>query len=119
LPAPVQKTVTKVSAGGQLGDITKEFDEDGITYEVELNPDTTARTVTIDEKGVIVSDEEDIDLSKTPDAVQKAIKDLLKGGELGSITKTTDEDGVNFDVDMKRGDKWDSLIIGSDGKVVQ
>jgi uncharacterized membrane protein YkoI len=119
LPAPVQKTMAKVSVGGQLGDISKEFDEDGITYEVEINPDTNARTVTIDEKGVIVSDEEDIDLSKTPDVVQKAIKDALKDGELGSITKTTDEYGVNYDVDMKRGDKWDSLIIGSDGKVVQ
>jgi uncharacterized membrane protein YkoI len=118
-PAPVQAAIRKETTGQKLGDITEVFEDGEATYEVELNPESSSQTLTIDPKGKVISRETPIRLSDAPAPVQKAIKELSANRHLGSITKTTEDDEVTYDVELKTEGKWDTKSIAPDGKIVE
>lgn len=117
-PAPVQATIRKEAAGEKLGVISQLFEDGEITYEVELNPETTPRTITIDPKGQVLAREITIQLADAPEPVQKKIKELSGNGRIGRITKTTEGDEITYDVEQKAEGKWESKTIGTNGKFV-
>jgi len=116
-PLPVQQTISKMFGGSKLGEITEVFEDGETNFQVEINPDTKSRLVSIDLKGNLVSQAESVELSATPAAVRATIKDLLKDGKLGTLLKTIEDEEVAYEVEFKRGDKSESVTIGADGKV--
>ncbi len=117
MPMPVQAAVAKESAGRKLGDLSQTFDDGKTDYEVEINPDGKPFTVTIAPDGHIVARSVEVALSETPAAVQNAVKALMQNARLISLTKTTEDGDVTYDVDLKRGDQWESVSLGNDGKI--
>ncbi len=96
-PAPVQKTIRAELNGGDLDSIDKNVADTDVTYDVEgTGKDGKTRDFTVDDDGTLSSRE--VDLSETPDAVQKTIASRLNGDKVESIDENFDDDGKNFDV---------------------
>jgi uncharacterized membrane protein YkoI len=96
-PAAVQKTIQTELNGGSLDSIDKNLDDTDVSYEAEgTSKDGKDMDFTVDDDGTLSSLQ--VDLSQTPDAVQKAITAQLNGGKVSEIDENFDDDGTNFDV---------------------
>ena len=69
-------------------------------------------------RGTLLSKEENVQLSDTPEAVQSQIKSLVGNGKVLGVSKITEDDQVSFDVDLKNGGREKTVSLGSDGKIL-
>ncbi len=98
-PAAVQKTIHDTAGTNKLGDIMKNFEPDGIVYEVEMTGrDGRARSFVVTEAGKL--DSKQVFLDEIPAVVQAAITSRLAQGTLDTIEENYDEDGITYDVDI-------------------
>jgi uncharacterized membrane protein YkoI len=118
LPAALQTAIRKQAGTDKLGEIDKCFDEDGVSYDVEVIGDTGSRTLSFEPDGEIFSTEEDVTLSAAPEVVQAQIKSLVGDGKLLGVSKITDDGEVSYDVDLENGDEVKTVSLGLDGKVL-
>ena len=117
-PAVVQQTIQSQLRGGQLADIYRTTDEGDVVYEVEITKGGKSRSLTVDSNGVLFSEEEPVALSDTPAAVRNAIQTLLGQGGQADITRLKEEDEISYLVELKQGDKKQSLTLDASGKVL-
>lgn len=115
IPPVVYAAMKKATGCQSIGDIIKNFEDGEITYDAEFNSAGKSRTVSFDPSGAIVSEETEVQASETPAAVQQAIAELAKSGKVGTITKSVEDGDTAFDVDVRRGGKWQAISLGSDG----
>jgi hypothetical protein len=117
-PFPVRQAIHNLTEDGELGDITKNIGNyDDFSYDVEFTRDGAARTLTVDDDGVLL--EMQVFLKETPPSVQKAINAKAGGGILGDITKTSDGGEVNYDVEMTQAGRKRSFTVSTNGELVQ
>ncbi len=98
-PEVVQRAIKTQAAANPIEDIEKIFDEDNhATYQVALTTkDGTPRGFTIDgEDGHLESME--IGLTETPAPVQKTVAGEVGTGQIESIDKVFDPDGILYEV---------------------
>ena len=74
--------------------------------------------MSFDTQGQLLSTEEDVEISNTPESVQKQIKVVVGAGKLLGISKVTEDDGVSYDVGIGNGGDEKTVSISSDGKVM-
>jgi uncharacterized membrane protein YkoI len=97
IPAAVRQTINSELNGGSLDSIDKNLDDSDISYDIEGKArDGKETDFTVDADGTISSRQ--IDLTGTPDSVQKTIAAQLNGGKVKTIDENFDDDGTNFDV---------------------
>lgn len=60
-----------------------------------------------------------VKLSDLPPAAQKAIQTQLAGGKLDEITKTTEDEGIIYDVEMTREGRTRSFTINAEGDLLE
>jgi len=114
-PAAVQKSVQTLKRQGELEEIDKNLDDSETTYDIELTAkDGGEKDFTIADDGTLLSAR--VTLSETPAAVQKTIQSRLGDGQLESIDKNFDSDGINYDVEMttKEG-REKGFTVAADG----
>jgi uncharacterized membrane protein YkoI len=86
-PAMVQKNIRVQLGGGKLTEIDKMFDDDGITYDVEMTAiDGQEKSFTLVTSGAMVS--EQVALEKTALRVQRTIKEEVGDGKILRIDKS-------------------------------
>jgi uncharacterized membrane protein YkoI len=95
--------------------IDKNLADSEISYDIKgTGTDGTEKDFTVADDGSILSRE--IDLTNTPDAVQKSIAAQLAGSKIASIDENFDDDGTNFDVTVTAADGPDtSFNLIADG----
>ena len=102
MPAPAQGAIKTLVGDGTLESIDQNLDDLETNYDVEFTNKTgLEKSFTIADDGTILSAE--VDLSETPDAVQKEIAAQLNGGKVESIDECFDDE-TNFDVGMTAKD---------------
>jgi uncharacterized membrane protein YkoI len=116
-PVPVQKAITKILADGELEAISKNLDDAEITFDIALTTKTgQEKNFTLADDGTLLSAE--VQLNETPEVVQKAIAKQIAAGELESIEKNFDDDGVTYDVAWtSKGGAEKSFTLAADGKL--
>ncbi len=116
-PAAVQKAITNQVAGGKLVEIDR-YDRNGETvFHCSLTATNgDDRDFDVADDGTLLSVE--VGLSEVPDAVQKTIKSLADGWELGGVDKNLDEPEISFDVEVTKDDKSKSFCVGEDGRIL-
>lgn len=117
-PIPVQSAIAKALADGELEDISKNLDDADVTFDVNLITKAgLEKNFTLAADGTLLSME--IQLSATPDAVQKAIAKQVAGGRLEDIEKNFNDDGITYDVDWTAKDGAEkSFTVADDGSLV-
>jgi hypothetical protein len=84
----------------------------GKTYEIVVAEDGT-----LVEKVLVVEDEE-IELTKCPTAVQAALREHAKGGTIGDVTRSTGIIRPTYEAEVKLQDKVYLIEVGENGALI-
>jgi hypothetical protein len=118
LPAVLQTAIHAQLGSGKLGDITKSMEDGEVDYDVEITQAGKTRTLTFAPDGTLSSEEEDITLAQTPEAVRKEIQSLLGKGRLRSLSKVTEDKKISYDAEVKQDGKTKSFSVDAEGKLL-
>lgn len=118
LPVVLQKAIEAQPGSGTLGDIMKCMEAGEVDYDVEITQAGKTRTLTFGPDGTLTSEEEDISLAETPEAVRKEIQSLLGKGRLTSLSKVTEDKKISYDADVKQDGKTKSFSVDAEGKLL-
>jgi uncharacterized membrane protein YkoI len=117
-PVMVQKTIQAQVGGGKLTGIDQMFDDDGITYDVEMTAmDGEEQSFTVATNGAMVS--EQVTLEKTTPGARRTIKEEIGDGKILRIDKSLLErkDGVlPYEVQGRKDGKPFDFSIGPRGR---
>jgi hypothetical protein len=118
IPVAVRKAIQTITAGGQLGDITEDFDSIySETYEVDMTRDTTNREFTVDGDGKLLTME--VFLPETPPAVRETIQSNTAGATIEDITTSFESEDVTYDVEITRAGKTRGFSVSTNGELLQ
>jgi uncharacterized membrane protein YkoI len=115
-PPMVQKAIQAQLGGGKLTGIDQVFDDDGITYVVEMTAiDRKGHSFTVSTNGVMVS--EQVTLENTTPKAQKTIKEEIGDGKILRIDKSLlkRKSGV-FEVQGRKNGKPFDFSVGPGGR---
>lgn len=118
LSASLQAAVHKQAAGATIDEITRSFDDDVTSYDVDIVANGKTRTLTFDGNGVLLSSQEDISLPEVPEAARKQILSYAANGKLIALQKVIEANTVCFDADIRSDGNVKSYSIAADGKLV-
>jgi uncharacterized membrane protein YkoI len=115
LPAAAQKTIHAQLGDGQLESIEKNTENGELTYEVEMTKGGKTRGFTVGAGGELI--DQQVFLPELPTNVQKTIQTQVGPSTLGDIYRSTENDGVVYDVEMTGAGKTRSFTVGSGGEL--
>ncbi len=118
LPAALQAAIQKETGANTIDGIEKSFDDGEVSYDVDVTGNSRSRTLSFDPDGKLLSAEQDVKATDTPEAVQTQIKSLANGGKLLGISKTTEDGEVYYDVGVEAGGAQKLVSLDSDGKII-
>src|SRR5712692_6316843 len=115
-PQVVRRTIRQQLGGGKLGDITKSVEEGDVVYEAEMTRGNRQHTITVSPEGKVLRQEEEVSLAEAPEPVRRTIQSQVGGGKLLRLAKTTDDDGIVYEVEAAKDGKEFSLTVAADGR---
>ena len=116
-PLVVLKTIEAQVGDGKIESIDKTFDDEDISYEVEMKTtDGAARSFTVAADGKLESVQ--VALEETPAAVQKTIAAQVGKATLGDVFKTFDDDGISYDATVTEKGRDRDFTVAENGRLV-
>ncbi len=115
-PPAVRRTIRQQLGGGKLGDITKSVEEEDVVYDAEMTRGNRQHTITVSPEGKVLRQEEEVSLAEAPEPVQRTIQSQVGGGKLLRLAKTTDDDGIAYEVEAAKDGKEFSFTVAADGR---
>lgn len=115
LPAAVEKTVTRETAGATLKGLSSEACEGktkGTCYEVETVRGGQSRDLIVDATGAVVEVEESISLTDVPEAVKASAAKL---GKVLKAEKVTQDAAVSYELVVEKAGKKSEHVFLPDG----
>jgi uncharacterized membrane protein YkoI len=110
-PAPVRKRIDQQLKGATIEAIDKAFDDDEVTYEVEIKRGDVKRSFTVASDGKLVRLQ--MDLAELPKTVQKTI--AAQAGKPGEIFRVVENGQVSYDVEILRDGRKDEINVAQNG----
>ena len=117
LPAEVQKTADEYSKGATVRGYSKEMEKGKPEYEVELTVDGHSKDVSIDETGVVIEVEEQVQLDELPAPVRDGLKNKAGDGKITKVESLTKHGKVvAYEAQVLTGSKKTEVQVGPGGK---
>ena len=117
LPAAAQAAIKDHVGNGQMGRIDK-LDNGGKTlYEARYMIADKRLAVTVTPAGEVVSTEEEMKLSATPEPAQSAIRAHASNGRVLVVVKVTRNGAVQYEAIVRTKDAKFMLTVDADGKL--
>lgn len=116
-PDAVQKTIAAQLNGGKVESVDKNFDDDGINYDVEITTkDNSEKTFNVAENGKLSSVQ--VTMGETPRPVQKTIRNQIGDGKVLEIDRSfVQENGVfPYEVQGRKNGKPFDFSVGPRGR---
>jgi uncharacterized membrane protein YkoI len=115
-PIPVQRTI-KIQVGeGTIEAIEKSFDEDEISYDVDMKrKDGAERSFSVALDGKLQAME--VVLEETPAAVRKTIEASLGTAKLEDVYHMFEEGETSYYVEVRRDGKLRDFSVAENGKL--
>jgi uncharacterized membrane protein YkoI len=110
-PAAVRKTIDQQLQGATLDGIDKAFDDEEMTYEVDIKRGGIKRSFTVASNGKLVRLQ--MDLAETPKPVQKTI--AAQAGKPGDIFRIVDNGQTSYDVELLKDGRKEEINIAENG----
>ena len=117
-PAAVQAAARNALGGKKLEEFNKESIGGKIIYEVGFKVADVDHAYVISEKGELLREEADAEVSKLPAAVADAVKKAEPGGKINEAALATAGDEHFYVVDVKVGKDTHALKVAADGKLI-
>jgi uncharacterized membrane protein YkoI len=118
IPAVIQKAIRKEMHGGRCEEIQKITEDGEVNYDVEITRNGKSHSLTFDSKGAIVYQAEAIQLSETPEPVQRTLKAQLTGAKLVSLEKATEDGDMTYEVELVKAGRRQTLSVKPDGQIL-
>jgi len=113
LPPAVRQTIRKKVSGATLGEIDRSMESDGASYEVEIIGGGTNRSFTVNASGKLT--DEEVFLAELPQDFQAAVRKEAGAGSIDEITRSFDDDGTVYDVDVIENGRTRTLTFNANG----
>ena len=115
LPPAVQATVKAETAGATVKGISRETEHGVTLYEVETTMNGLSRDLLIDQSGVVVEVEEQVDVAATPLPVQQALSQM---GQVLKLERVISRGVTTFEAHVQQSSKKRTVTVDSKGQVV-
>ena len=119
LPAAVQQAVKEHSQGATVKGLAMEVEKGRKLYEAELLVNGKSRDITFDEKGKLVSAEEETSLDKIPAAARAAIEKGAGSGKITMVETVTEDGKTSYEAQVTTGRKKSEVKVDANGKTVK
>jgi len=120
LPAAVQKTVDRESAGAEVKGFSTERENGIQTYEAEMTIGGHSKDISIDAKGNVLEVEEEVSMDSLPDSVRNALTAKAAGGTIGKIESLTKHGKlVAYEAVVTAGTKHREIQVGPNGETLK
>ena len=119
LPAAVQATADRESAGGKVTAYSQGTLNGVVIYEVEMVTDGVPREVMIGADGVVIAVEKEVPWDSLPADVQGGLKEQAGSNKLGKVNSVS-KDGkvVGYQTSVTRNGNMEMIHVGADGKAM-
>jgi uncharacterized membrane protein YkoI len=115
-PVPVQRTVRAQVGTGTIEYIAKSFDEDEITYDIDMKgKDGAERSFSVTLEGKLQAMQ--MFLTETPAPVHKTIESSLGPAKLEGIFHIFERDETSYYVEVRRDGKLRDFSVAENGKL--
>jgi uncharacterized membrane protein YkoI len=119
VPAAVQQAITRESTGAKLKGLATETENGKKLYEAELEVNGHGKDVSFDEKGNVVSVEEEVALDAIPAPARAAIQKAAGTGKIGEV-ETITEGGVKaYEAQLNKAGKKSEIKVDAAGQIVK
>ncbi len=119
VPAAVQQAITRESAGAKLKGLATEVEDGKRLYEAELEVNGHAKDVSFDEKGNVVSVEEEIALDKIPAPARAAIEKAAGTGKVLMVETITEGGTSAYEAQLNKAGKKSEIKVDAAGQTVK
>jgi hypothetical protein len=117
LPAAVEQTVARESAGSTIKGFSTEKENGKWTYEAELMFNGLSRDISMDKNGNILEVEQQVSMDSLPDSVKSALKARAGSGTVGKIESLTKGGKlVAYEAVITNGGKRHEAQVGPNGE---
>jgi uncharacterized membrane protein YkoI len=116
LPAAVQQAIK--AQGAAIRGLATEVDHGKKVYEAELTVNGHAKDITFDERGTIVSTEEETSLDKIPAAAADAIRKAAANGKVLLVETVTEGGKTVYEAQINKGGKKSEVQVTATGQTV-
>jgi uncharacterized membrane protein YkoI len=116
-PDAVQKTIQTRVGDGKLESVDKNFDDDGITYDVEMTTKAgREKDFTVAADGTLSSVR--VTLAETPPAVRRTIKDRVGNGNILEIDKSfaKERGAFHYEIEDRKNGRPFDFSVGPRGR---
>ncbi len=122
-PAAVQATFRSEAFGAKVESVGKDMKYGVTIYETVVDHKGKSYEIVVAEDGtlvekVLVIDDEEVELSMCPAAVQIAFREHAKGGKIGEITRSTGIGRHTFEAEVELKDKVYLIEVSEGGHLI-
>jgi hypothetical protein len=122
-PAAVQATFRHEAFGLAVKSVGKDMRFGAMIYETTVQHRGKTYEIAVAEDGtlvekVLVIEDDEIELTKCPAAVQAAFREHAKGGTVGDVTRSTGIIRPTFEAEAKIQDKVYLIEVGENGVLI-
>ena len=122
-PAAVQKTFRAESHDSKIDRVTRDVKLGGTIYETVVAIAGKPYEIVVGEEGTLIEktlviEEEDVELSACPAAVQKTLHAEARGGSIGAIIRSTGIGGHVYEAEVEIEGKSYTVEVASNGTLI-
>lgn len=118
-PKPVQNFFRERATGGKIEQVTRFVDDGETTFEAEISKNDKSTFIDVDNKGHLLSEETETDLSQLPAPAQATIKAELNAAKITYLGKVVEGRYVSYSVEAATNDKEFEFDVASDGDLLR
>lgn len=119
IPVKAAEALRKQAAGAEIQKIEKETEDGETVYEAKFQHNGRVQEVSVDENGVVVSEEEILGLAEAPEKVQKAIHEQAMDGKVEKVERTKEKGKTTYEVKIVFKDMKAVIVLDDEGKILK
>jgi hypothetical protein len=124
-PAPVQQTLKRVAQGAEIESLHKTTENAKSEFDAQIEIGGRQYTVRVGDDGTLIekafsaeAEEEELELSEVPKAVERALREEARGADIEAVVKKTHDDESLYGITVELGGKAYWIIVNSEGRLV-
>lgn len=124
-PPKVQEAFKRIAPASEIGSLRKSTENGKSRFDGVIELGDGDYKVRVDDDGTLLEkslelepEEDEIELSETPAAVQRTLRDEARGADIDAVIKRTQGDESLYGISIELGDKAYWIIVDAGGVLV-
>jgi len=113
VPPEVRNTITRIAGAAKINHVNRRAENGEVTFEVSINRNGVEREFVVSSDGDLLSVE--VGLEEVPTLARASIQRVVGTNEIERIDKSTDHDGIEFQVSFDKAGQSREFTVSADG----